>query len=72
MTFSSLESALIGHSKKMTVAARSTVRLFVWVVRGLAMSTVLAPKSAETERTVRLFRNLVHAFAQSRAHALDQ
>ena len=53
-------------------ATRATVRLFVWAVRGLAMSTVLTPNSAETERAVRLFRNLVHGFTESRAHAHDQ
>lgn len=45
---------------------RATVRLFVWAVRGLAMSTVLAPNSAETERAVRLFRDIVRGFVESR------
>lgn len=45
---------------------RAMVRLFVWAVRGLAISTVLTPNVAETERAVRLFGKLVQGFMESR------
>lgn len=45
---------------------RAMVRLFVWAVRGLAISTVLTPNAAETERAVRLFGKLVQGFMESR------
>lgn len=44
---------------------RAMVRLFVWAVRGLAMSTVLTPNAPETERAVQLFRDIVRGFRSS-------
>lgn len=38
---------------------RARVRLFVWAIRGLAMSRVLSRDPAETEAAVRLFRDMV-------------
>ena len=46
-------------------ATRATVRLFVWTVRGLAMSSVLSPNSRETERAVKLFRSIVEGYMKS-------
>lgn len=38
---------------------RATLRLFVWAMRGLALSRVLSRNPAETEQAVRLFRHMV-------------
>lgn len=38
---------------------RATVRLFVWAIRGLALSQVLSQDSVETEHAVRLFGRIV-------------
>lgn len=38
---------------------RATVRLFVWAIRGLALSQVLSQDSVETEEAVRLFGKIV-------------
>ena len=38
---------------------RITVRLFVWAIRGLALSRVLSRDPSETEQAVRLFRHMV-------------
>ena len=40
---------------------RIMVRLFVWTIRGLAMSRVLSRDPDETEQAVRLFRQMVTA-----------
>lgn len=44
------------------------VRLFVWTIRGLAMSRVLSRDSDEAEQAVRLFRKMVRSFAQTITH----
>lgn len=38
---------------------RATVRLFVWAIRGLALSQVLSQDAVETEQAVRLFGKIV-------------
>ena len=48
---------------------RATVRLFVWTIRGLAMSRVLSRGSEETEQAVKLFQKMVRAFARSSGSA---
>ncbi len=45
---------------------KATVRLFVWAIRGLALSSVLSPDPAETEQAVGLFRTLVEQSAKDR------
>ena len=51
-----------GEEKEM----RSMVRLLVWAIRGLALAHVLVSDPAETERSVRLFRNIVKTAIQHR------
>ena len=41
---------------------RTTVRLFVWAIRGLAMSRMLSRDPGETEQSVRLFQKMVSSF----------
>ena len=45
---------------------KATVRLFVWAIRGLALSNVLSPNPAETEQAVDQFKTLVEGFAKER------
>ena len=42
---------------------KAAVRLFVWAIRGLALSSVLSPNPSETEEAVGLFRKLVERSA---------
>ena len=42
---------------------KASVRLFVWAIRGLALSSVLSPNPTETEHAVDLFRTLVERSA---------
>lgn len=44
---------------------RVMTRLFVWTIRGLAMSRVLSRDPDETEQAVHLFREMVRSFARS-------
>ena len=41
---------------------RAVIRLFVWAIRGVAMSSVLSPDPAEIERAVRLFGKMVASY----------
>lgn len=50
---------------------RVMVRLFVWTIRGLAMSSVLSRDPGETEQAVRLFREMVKSFAPPEAGPAD-
>lgn len=47
---------------------RVMVRLFVWTIRGLALSRVLSRDPGETEQAVHLFREMVRSFAQTGNH----
>lgn len=46
---------------------KATVRLFVWAIRGLALSSVLSPDAAETEDAVGIFQRLIERSGRNRS-----
>ena len=59
--------AIMGWIPGDTAHTKATVRLFVWAIRGLALSSVLSPDTTETENAVGLFRRLIEQSGPGRS-----
>nr|WP_269748182.1 TetR/AcrR family transcriptional regulator [Alteripontixanthobacter muriae] len=59
--------AIMGWIPGDAAHTKATVRLFVWAIRGLALSSVLSPDKAETEDAVSIFQRLIERSRSGRS-----